>query len=424
MRDRTNTGSRRATKSLFSIIAPGILLAATGVGAGDLMTTSLAGSEVGLGLMWAAVVGVVFKFALTEGIARWWLATQSTPLEGWAWRLGGWIRWVFFPYLLLFTLVVGGALVTACGVAGGGLVPLGDPITSKVVWGIFHSMLGLALVWYGSFALFEKLMTYLVGIMFVTVITTAFAIGPDWGEVAQGFIPSIPEGHGAWVLAVVGGVGGTVTLLSYGYWMREVGRRGLEDVRVCRIDLAVGNGMTALFGMAALIIGSGVQLEGGGADLPIRMANLLRAEIGPWGYWIFLAGFWGAVFSSLLGVWQSIPYMFADFLELGAGKTPGLRRNTDLRGSRPYRAYLVFIATVPLVFLWVPVREIQLAYGIIGAFFLPLLALTLLLLNNRRRWVGSDFLNRWLSNGILVAALLFFAYLGIQQVYERLVEVF
>ena len=154
------------------------------------------------------------------------------------------------------------------------------------------------------------------------------------------------------------------------------------------------------------------------------MAHLLQAEIGPWGYWIFLAGFWGAVFSSLLGVWQSIPYMFADFLELGAGKTPGLRRQTDLRGSKPYRAYLVFIATAPLVFLWVPVREIQLAYGVIGAFFLPLLALTLLLLNNRRRWVGSDFLNRPLSNVILVAALLFFAYLGAGQVYERLMEVF
>ena len=154
------------------------------------------------------------------------------------------------------------------------------------------------------------------------------------------------------------------------------------------------------------------------------MAHLLRAAIGPWGYWIFLVGFWGAVFSSLLGVWQSIPYMFADFLELGAGKAPGLRRQTDLRGSKPYRAYLVFIATVPLVFLWASVREIQLAYGIIGAFFLPLLALTLLLLNNRRRWVGSDFLNRRLSNGILVAALLFFAYLGAAQIYERLTDLF
>ncbi len=69
-------------RSWFSIVAPGILLAATGVGAGDLMTTSLAGSEVGLGLLWAVVVGAALKFALSEGVARWQLATGSTLLEG------------------------------------------------------------------------------------------------------------------------------------------------------------------------------------------------------------------------------------------------------------------------------------------------------------------------------------------------------
>lgn len=424
MRKKENTGSIRASQSLFSIIAPGILLAATGVGAGDLMTTSLAGSEVGLGIMWAVVTGAVFKFALTEGIARWWLATQSNLLEGWTWWLGGWIRWAFFAYLLLFTLVLGGALATACGVAGSALFPLGDPVTSRIFWGVFHSMLGLILVWHGSFALFQKLMTYLVGIMFAAVTTTAILIGPDWSTVANGFIPSIPTSHERWILAVIGGVGGTVTLLSYGYWMREIDRRNLENLRICRIDLAVGNGLTALFGMSALIIGSAVQLKRGGADLPIQMAHLLQAEIGSWGYWIFLAGFWGAVFSSLLGAWQSVPYMFADFLELGIGKTPGLGRKTNLRNTKPYRWYLVFIATLPLLFLWVPIQEIQLAYGMIGSLFLPLLALTLLMLNNRRRLVGPNFLNRWLANGGLVATLLFFAYMGAWQIYQQLAEVF
>jgi hypothetical protein len=31
---------------------------------------------------------------------------------------------------------------------------------------------------------------------------------------------------------------------------------------------------------------------------------------------VFLLGFWGAVFSSVLGVWQSAPYLFADFVAL------------------------------------------------------------------------------------------------------------
>ena len=75
--------------SIFTIIAPGILLAATGVGAGDLLTATLAGSEVGLAVLWAAVAGAILKWTLNEGLARWQLATDSTLLEGWARHLGG-----------------------------------------------------------------------------------------------------------------------------------------------------------------------------------------------------------------------------------------------------------------------------------------------------------------------------------------------
>ncbi len=404
----------------FSVIGPGILLAATGVGAGDLLTTSLAGSQVGLGLLWAVLVGALLKFTLTEGLMRWQLATDTTLLEGWSRHLGHWIRWIFLLYLLLFTLVVGGALVTACGVAGAGLIRIGDPDQAKIFWGIVHSILGLVLVWYGRYELFKTLMSILVGIMFVTVVVTAVVIGPDWSAVARGFVPRLPAGGETWLLAVLGGVGGTVTLLSYGYWIREEGREGVESLNTCRLDLAVGNAATALFGISALIIGSGVTLEGRGPLMAILMGEQLAERLGPWAMWLFLVGFWGAVFSSLLGVWQSVPYLFADFLELNQGQRRDASRSDTLHENRSYRAYLVFIATVPLLFLWGSVQQIQITYGVIGAFFLPLLALTLLVLNNRRGWVGTDFLNSWLTNSLLVATLLFFAYVGGRELYERL----
>ena len=415
----TNRGSPRP-RLRFSTIAPGILLAATGVGAGDILTTSLAGSEVGLALLWAVLAGAILKFVLTEGVARWQLATGTSLLEGWTCHLGGWIRWVFFVYLLLFTMSVGGALVTACGVAGSGLLPLGEPVASKIAWGILHSLAGLALAWYGSFRLFEVVMSVLVGAMFVTVVATAVLTGPDWSAVAQGLLPSIPPGGRAWSLAVIGGVGGTVTLLSYGYWIREEGRAGAKDLAVCRLDLGVGNAITALFGVAALTIGSRIELEGQGSTLALQLAGQLASVVGAWGKWIFLIGFWGAVFSSLLGVWQSVPYLFATFFDLTRGKPQGSVQVSDLRRSTPYRAFLLFISSAPLIFLWRSVREIQLAYGLIGALFLPLLALTLLMLNNRRQLVGASLRNHWAINAVLMLALLFFAYLGIHEIYERL----
>ena len=74
--------------TLFSLVGPGVLVAATGVGAGDLATAGFVGSQLGVKVLWAILVGAFFKFVLTEGLMRWQLATGKTLLEGVARHLG------------------------------------------------------------------------------------------------------------------------------------------------------------------------------------------------------------------------------------------------------------------------------------------------------------------------------------------------
>lgn len=412
-------------KRLYTILAPGMLVAATGIGAGDLITASLAGANVGVVILWAALAGAVLKFFLNEGLARWQLATDTTLLEGWVERLGAWVRWVFVIYLVVWSFMVGGALVNACGIAGDGLLPLaGNPETSKIIWGIIHSGIGCALVLAGGFELFHKLMSVMIGVVFVTVIATALLLVPDWSAVAVGLVsPAIPEGGMGWTLGLLGGVGGTLTLLSYGYWIRERGRRGMEGLKTSRIDLGVAYGLTALFGMAMVIIGLNLpDTEAERARLPLVLAGQLSGTLGPWAKWIFLIGFWSAVFSSLLGVWQSAPYLFADFMNIRK-KTGRKDVSPDqLSRSVSYKMFLLFIAVVPLITLWYKVEAIQLMYAVLGAFFMPILALTLLIMNNREDWVGKRFLNGWVSNGALVLTLAFFSYAGVRQIGKVLTK--
>ena len=187
--------------------------------------------------------------------------------------------------------------------------------------------------------------------------------------------------------------------------------------------------MTAIFGVAMIIIGSRLDLSkgpGGLATIAIDLANQLGSVVGVWGKWTFLIGFWGAVFSSLLGVWQSVPYLFADFLLLGV-KQPVDRRSDseriDLSRSRAYRIYLFAIAIVPLPLLLLSVRQAQLIYAVLGSFFMPLLALTLLLMNNRTRWVGKRFRNGIAANVVLVSILGLFGYLAITKALDGLLGV-
>ncbi len=78
-------------------------------------------------------------------------------------------------------------------------------------------------------------------------------------------------------------------------------------MRLCRLDLATGYIMTALFGIAMVVIGNSIQVEGSGASLIINLGDMLVGEIGLIGKWLFLIGAWAAIFSSLLGVWQGVP---------------------------------------------------------------------------------------------------------------------
>lgn len=401
----------------FSRIVLGFVVAATGVGAGDLITASLAGSEIGLALLWAALAGAVLKWVLNEGIARWQMATSTTLLEGWVEHLGAAVHWIFFAYFLIWSYAVSGALINACGVAGAGLFPIGGPGTSRIVWGIAHSLTGLVLVWIGGFRIFQYVMSGLVVIMVAAVLLTVILISPDWGAVAEGLVvPSIPGGSSGWLLAVLGGVGGTVTLLCYSYWIKEKGRAGREGVRESRFDLSIAYGLTAFFGVAMIIIGSGIKVLGRGDTVAIILADQLARALGPFGRWVFLLGFWGAVFSSLLGVWQGVPYMFADFVHLRKRARDVEAGALRLSGTRPYRIYLLALAVLPLSLLWFKVQEVQLVYGIVGALFMPFVALTLLILNNRVRLVGPEFRNGWLVNALLALTLAFFAYVGAKEV--------
>lgn len=408
-------------KGFFFIIGPGILVAATGVGAGDLATASFSGSQLGTAILWAVLLGGLFKYFLTEGLARWQLVTGCTLLEGLALHFGKAFALIFLPYLFLWSFFVGTALMSASGVTLHAIFPVFDEAaTGKVVFGVAASIIGLILVRIGGFSLFQRMMSICIGVMFVTVMVTAALLWPGTSEILQGiFIPSIPQADAsgiAWTIALIGGVGGTVTILCYGYWIREQGRTQAEDIKICRIDLGVAYAMTILFGFGMVIIGSSVELEGRGAELLVILSQQLDEQLGPLGRWLFLIGALGAIFSSLLGVWQAVPYLFADVWRLSIKQYTSntIAKAPDLTKSTPYRLYQLALATIPMLGLWMSFKEIQKVSTIIGATFIPLLAVVLLILNGRRKWLG-DYRNHFVSVIALSSALIFFAWMAWRQ---------
>jgi len=315
------------------------------------------------------------------------------------------------------------ALMSACGVTMHAMVPVfSDAADAKIAFGLLHGAAGVVLVLFGGFRLFEKVMRLCIGVMFVTVVVTTVLIWPGTMEVLRGLsIPTPATLHGEsleWTIALMGGVGGTVTVLCYGYWIREKGRAQASDLRICRIDLGVAYAMTAIFGLCMVIIGSTLTLpDKRGAGLIVALATQLEGPLGPLGKWAFLLGAWGAVFSSLLGVWQAVPYLFTDlWMLLRRRKDSGGANSGNYTRSRPYRAYLFGLFIVPALGLGMSFSMIQKAYAITGALFIPLLAIALLALNGRSDWVGDRFRNRRPTTIVLVLTTVFFAALLISAI--------
>jgi Mn2+/Fe2+ NRAMP family transporter len=420
------SNKKQGFSNLLFIIGPGLLVAATGVGAGDLAGGAFAGSKLGVAVLWAVLLGAFFKFVVTEGLARWQLATGETLLEGAVRRLGRGVQYFFLIYLLIWSYYVGSALISACGVAGSALVPVFSPETGKIIFGIFHSIAGLVLILLGNYRLFEKIMSVCIGLMFITVLTTAIRIGPAWGEIVKGlFIPSIPayitetgSNQGpVWTLALMGGVGGTLTILCYGYWIREKGRSGKSDLKICRIDLMVAYIITALFGIAMVIIASRTDLDKqSSARLVIVLADRLQLHLGETGRLLFLTGAWAAIFSSLLGVWQSVPYLFADFWSLC--RQSQIRPPSDVQPvkvdvrSPPYRMYLTGLSIIPMIGLRTQFVFIQKINAVFGSLMIPMLALVLLVLNGKTKWIGTSFKNRPVTTAVLILILIVFLFIG------------
>ncbi|MGH3434051.1 MAG: Nramp family divalent metal transporter [Thermocrispum sp.] len=432
----TESVSPPTGKRKLRALGPGLLAAATGVGAGDLVATMIAGAQYGTVLLWAALLGAALKLALGEGVGRWHLASGTTLMDGWR-RLGYWATVFFGIYIVIWGFVYGATAMSAVG------LPLNALFGGMSVryWAIIAGLVGLTLVWIQRYHVFEKFMTVLVLIKFCTVVSVAILVTPDVGDIFDGLVPRLPDGSTVYVLGLIGGVGGTITMAAYGYWMFAKGWKGTGWLSMMRLDNAVGYLMTGVFVVAMLIVGStmlfGQNLTDDDTGLLV-LGNELGAEHGDWARILFLAGFLAVTSTSLLGVWNGVSLLFTDWtraIRLPHGKradeaeaavgeqeaaAPEAYRSAAAERSLPFRGYLLWLTFPPMFLLFLDKPfGLTLVYGVLGSVFMPFLAITLMLLLNSRR-VADRGRSGWLSNTLLGASSVLFLALLISDIYDRL----
>jgi Mn2+/Fe2+ NRAMP family transporter len=333
------------------------------------------------------------------------LASGQTILEGFH-SLGRWASGFFGGYTLIWGFVFGGAVAASCSLAATAIFPA-IPFWAYV---IAHPLLGAVLVLLNQYETFENLMTVFIAVMFVTVIGSAILVLPQLGGIVSTGVPALPDGSIIYVLGLIGGAGGTITMASYGYWLAEKEWDSRRYIPVMRLDASSAYAITGLFSIALMIMSAALLFGTGGSISGqqglVTLANNLGNQLHPVLRVTFLIGFWSASFTSLLGVWHGVSYLFADFV---ATMSTGSGDNDRLRETRAYKSYVLWLTFPPMLlyFFGRPVFLI-IIYGLLGAVFMPFLAVVLIRLLNSEQ-VETTGRNHWLSNGMLIVSTLVFA---------------
>jgi Mn2+/Fe2+ NRAMP family transporter len=412
-------------KSSWRYIGPGIVVAATGVGAGDLVATLIAGSNFGYTLLWAAILGCLVKISLAEAAGRWHLSTGRTLFDGWA-SLGRWTTWFFVVYAVIWGFVYGAAAMSSSALPLQALFP---GVMDLKWWAIACGLVGLVFVWFNKYEVFEKVMTVLVGVMFAVTVYLAIRVTPNLPDALAGLLPVLPDEKDSILntLGLIGGVGGTITLAAYGYWVNAKGWTNTGWMKVMRLDNRVAYATTGIFVVAMLFVGAellhsaNVAIANGDKGL-IELSDILEAQYGSTTAKFFLIGFFATSFTSLIGVWHGVSLMFADFVTRYRGQGEGKGEEVasgERERSWPFRAYLLWLTFPPIVLLFQgePFRLVIL-YGVLGAAFLPFLAATLMWLLNTSR-TPRAWRNGLLSNTMLTIAGLLFLILCVKQIWDQ-----
>lgn len=209
--------------SPWAIIGPGVVAAGVGLGASEFILFPYIASQVGLTLVWAAILVVILQFFLTMEVERYTLATGETILTGFG-RLGR-----FWPPLFCVMAVLS-AMWPGWATSAGTLMSYlfgGEPRFYALSILLFIGVvLTLSPVVYRSLERAEFIKVASVGLLFLGSIALAIP-GEVVAEAAASLMaPSLPVEALGWPMVLgalaYAGTGGNA-ILCQSNWIRDKG---------------------------------------------------------------------------------------------------------------------------------------------------------------------------------------------------------
>lgn len=400
-------------------IGPGLILAGSIVGTGELIATTNLGATQGYVLLWLILFSCVIKVFVQVELGRYALTHGKTTLAALDTlpgpRLGtSWLSWLW-----LFMMLATQAQIAAMEGLIGQAVDMAFPNASNWValkagginpaWGTYlgghkeHFWAGMTtlativLLLSGGYKRLEHITTALVAL--VTLVTVGCVLVLPWtdypvrgADLMRGFELRLPASGVAAAFAAFGITGvGASELFAYPYWCLEKGygrsvgprdaspewaRRANGWLRVMQLDAWFSMLVFTVATVAFYLLGAAVLapqgLEPKGSAMIATLSQMYVQPLGAWARQAFLIGAWAVLFKTLYVATAANSRLTADFLDL----TGFYRQPTDRSREWTIRAFCILYPILAFA-LYLAIREpaaLVKAGGIAQGLMLPLIA--------------------------------------------------
>lgn len=389
--------------AIFRRIGPGLILASSIVGSGELIATTVLGAENGYTLLWLIILSCLIKIVVQNELGRYAIGAGETTLEafdrvpGPRWRVN-WLVWCWF-IMVMFTLMQIGGMLGGIGE----VLNRQFPEVSILAWVWVLNFITIGLLIGGRYAMVEKVAMGLVVSFTVLTVMAAMILLKlpqyfSWTEILRGLSFQPPETGLNTAVAAFGitGVGAT-ELIMYSYWCIEKGyaryagprddspawiQRAYGWIKVMGVDVVNSMVIYTFATIAFYILGAGVLHGMGlvpqGSEMVATLSNLYTETLGSWSLPIFLVGAVAVLYSTVFASTAAHCRVFADFTGM-IGLYDKTNYATRLKVTRIFVFVLLFIPSIYFMFLGEPVTMVKIG-GTAQAAMLPIIGVAVLYL--------------------------------------------
>ncbi|MGI9549717.1 MAG: Nramp family divalent metal transporter [Aurantibacter sp.] len=386
----------------LSAVGPGLFLIGYNIGTGSVTTMAKTGAEHGMGLFWALILSCIFTYILMVTYGKVTLVSGKTALFNfrkefkWGWALS--------LYIIIALII--GELLALIGVMGivADLVQEGirlafDGQVISTFWIIlFFSIILYALLWFGRYQTFEKILTVLVVVMGLSFLVVFVMVKPSFSAIVEGMVPRIPDTPGS--LGLIAAITGT-TCSAAVFIMRStvVAEKGwgINDLKTEKKDSLVSASMMLLLSGTIMAVAAGtLYVSGLKLDNTVEMIELFEPIGGKAAAFILIIGIAGAGLSTIFPIVLIAPWLVADYR--------GTPRNIHSAQSR-WMIFIAMLFTFGSVFLEERPPALMVFSQAFQACILPAVAIPIFILINKERLMQKHKAGTKLNIGIICVIL-------------------